>query len=176
MKCRGHTGFTPGGVFRTSNESPTEKLERMSLNFEKHVIKKDGCWDWNGCIEKNGYARMSCRDIPARHAHVVSFLIHKGEIPKGLQVNHLCFKRSCCNPNHLYLGTQQENMRDKINANRQAKGSKNGNSKLTENHVKKIKELLKNNEHPKVLAEMFEVSDTQIRNIQTEKQWSHIGE
>lgn len=176
MKCRGHTGFSPGGNFRTSNESPEEKIQRMRNCFEKHVIRNEDCWGWNGSIEKNGYARMSCRDIPARHAHVASFLLFKGNIPKEKQINHLCLKRHCTNPDHLYLGTQTENMKDKILANRQAKGSKNGNSKLTEDCVKKIKNLLSNGEKASVIAKIFSVTPEQIYNISSGSQWKHITE
>lgn len=174
MLCRGHTGFKPGGSFRTYNESEEEKFLRTKKNFEKYVIIKDGCWDWKGCIEKNGYARLSCRDIKVRHAHTASYLIHIGKVPEGFQVNHLCHNRKCSNPLHLYIGTQQDNMRDKILANRQAKGSKNGNSKLTEYDVKKIKQMLKNGEKIKNVSDIFNVSTTQIRNINDLSQWKHI--
>ncbi len=174
LVCRGHTGFKPGGNFRTSEETQQEKFLRTKINYEKKVIKKEGCWDWKGCIEKNGYARLSCKDIDVRHAHTASYMIYKGIIPEGLQVNHLCNNRKCSNPSHLYVGTQQENMRDKILANRQAKGSKNGNSKLDECQVQKIKTMLKNGEKTSEIAYIFNVSKTQIRNISKHNQWKHI--
>src|SRR5258707_2451468 len=76
MQCRGHTGFKPGGSFRTKDETEKQKFIRMKNNLEKHTIMQDGCWLWKGTIEKTGYARLSCRDIPARHAHTASFLIY----------------------------------------------------------------------------------------------------
>lgn len=176
MKCRGHTGFKPGGIFRTSEETAEEKLSRLRRNLQKNVITQEGCWDWKGGIENTGYARLSIRDVPCRHAHVASYLLRNGEIPEGLQVNHLCHNRKCCNPDHLYLGTQADNMRDKVQANRQAKGAKNGNAKLTENGVRKIKELLKNGEKTSVIATMFLVTPEQICNINSGKQWNHIKE
>jgi len=174
MKCRGHTGFIPGGEFRTSNESYDQKLERTKNNYEKHVIKREGCWGWKGSIEKNGYARLSCRDIAFRHAHTASYFFNLGKIKEGNQVNHLCNNRSCSNPLHLYEGTQKENMRDKILSNRQAKGSKNGNSKLCEEDVIKIKYLLENGETTHVIGKLFNISEVQIGNIKNGKQWTHV--
>lgn len=174
LKCKGHTGFRPGGTFRTSEETTEEKLNRMKKNLEKYQEKKLGCWGWKGNIEKNGYARMSVRDIPARHGHVASYLINIGKIPDDLQVNHMCHNRSCTNPDHLYLGTQKENMNDKIRANRQAKGEKNGNSKLTREQVIQIKKELEKNVPISLLCEIYKVSDTQIGNIKNKKQWSHL--
>lgn len=175
LKCREHTGFIPGGKFRTSSENKEEKYSRMKRNLERLVIKKDGCWEWQGDIENNGYARLSIRDVPARHAHRASYLLYKGEIPEGLQVNHLCHVRSCCNPEHLYLGSQKENMKDKIDLDRQAKGSKNGNSKLTEKQVKEIKILLEKGLTCAQIGKQYEVSGTTILNIKTLRQWRHIA-
>lgn len=177
MKCRGHTGFRPGGAFRISEISEEEKLERLKKNYNSLVIKKGGCWDWKGKFEKSGYAKMSCRfELGARHAHKASYLIHIGQIPEGMQINHLCNNRECSNPTHIYAGTQQENMRDKIESNHQAKGSKNGNSKLDETKVMKIKTLLNSGKDIKFISDIFNVTPTQIYNIKKNKQWKHVEE
>lgn len=176
MKCRGHTGFRPGGNIRINELSYEEKLKRIKNSFEKDVVRREkGCWGWKGSFEILGYARLSCRSsLGARGAHRASWMIHFGKIPEGKQVNHICNNRSCCRPDHLYIGDQQENMNDKIRCDRQAKGSSNGNSKLNEDQVLKIKQLLKNGERKKIIADMFGVSDVQISNIDNLSQWKHV--
>jgi hypothetical protein len=177
MVCRGHTGFKPGGSFRITECSEHERHQRLLNNFEKLVIKKNGCWDWSGKIEKNGYAKLSCRALlGARHAHRASYLLYKGSIPQGLQINHLCGNRKCSNPDHLYLGTQKQNMNDAVMADHQAKGSKNGNSKLQEDDIKKIKIHLSKGEDISYIASLFGVTKTQIYNIKKNKQWKHVQE
>ncbi len=69
---------------------------------------KTGCWNWTGTISRNGYGRMNIRGKTIE-AHRVSFQLFKGEIPKGLEIDHECRNRKCENPNHLRAITHREN-------------------------------------------------------------------
>lgn len=71
-----------------------------------------GCWIWKGCIDKGtGYGRVGIRR-KVEWTHRASWQLHYGEIPKGMYVLHSCDVRLCCNPRHLFLGSQLDNMRD----------------------------------------------------------------
>lgn len=77
-------------------------------SFWKKVEKTEGCWNWLGWKNRQGYGLM--RKGPVRYiAHRISYEIHKGEIPKGLIMDHLCRNCSCVNPDHLEAVTVKEN-------------------------------------------------------------------
>lgn len=79
-------------------------------------ITETGCWLWEHSLNKDGYG-FHIRDGDKRlQPHVLSYILHNNinEIPNGKQVNHACDIPSCTNPNHLYLGTQKQNMLDKV--------------------------------------------------------------
>lgn len=67
------------------------------------------CWEWTGCKTKGGYGRVSTAN-GVRLAHVVSYAHHCGVPPEGLVVAHQCHNPACCNPVHLMLMTQKENV------------------------------------------------------------------
>src|SRR6185295_12854167 len=84
----------------------------------------DDCWPMHGA-NFEGYPTMSIRRRSKR-ANRVSWEIHKGPIPSGLWVLHKCDNPPCVNPNHLWLGTPQDNIADMVAKNRQARGSTHG--------------------------------------------------
>lgn len=95
----------------------------QNLNkFMKKVSKQpDGCWLWTGANNyKYGHFKLN-NEI---YAHRASFILHGNEIPKDMLVLHKCDVPLCVNPNHLFLGTHAENMQDKVNKNRQSRGTK----------------------------------------------------
>lgn len=182
LDCRGHTGFRPGGKIRISELTNEEKLERYKKSFEKHVVRKEGCWDWKGPLSKGGYPVMPCRRIvgPDR-GHRASWIINKGEIPPGMCVCHKCDNPSCTNPDHLWLGTLKQNNDDKIAKCRQnnvppphKRGSENGSAKLNEEQVKEIRVLLEKGLTSRDIGEQYGVSKTTILRIKNCTHWKHV--
>ncbi len=106
-------------------------------DFWKNVDRKsnDKCWPWKGCINRWGYGRYRFNgSLHMAHRLALKFLRPDLEL-KNKVVMHVCDNPSCCNPNHLLLGTHADNQSDKYKKNRQAKGEKNGQSFLTEQQV-----------------------------------------
>jgi hypothetical protein len=131
----------------------------------------DKCWEWQGGrIE--GYGTVDIQKKTWRTHRYVWFLM-TGNI-SDLEILHSCDNPPCCNPAHLREGTQQDNMTDKQSKNRQARGSVNGNAKLTETQVREIKIALAKKEVRRTIAARYAVTPTTITGIAKERTWQHI--
>lgn len=75
-----------------------------------YVIQVSGCWNWVGGQSSDGYGVWSLRGAVTRRAHRIMYERHKGPIPQGLQLDHLCRNRLCVNPDHLEPVTNRENI------------------------------------------------------------------
>lgn len=88
------------------------------MNIEKRFMEKvskqpDGCWLWTAAIVKAvGYGRFGMKSYEVDYAHRASWRLFRGDLPKGMYVCHKCDVRSCVNPDHLFLGSHRQNMRD----------------------------------------------------------------
>ena len=80
--------------------------------FWSKVEKKQGCWEWIGPIASHGYGRFTRGRKWEDTSHRIAFALSHGPIPEGLVVRHRCDNKRCCNPAHLELGPQGENVRD----------------------------------------------------------------
>ena len=141
--------------------------------WEKVKINEEtGCWEWQGNLGVGGYGQLRFEG-KTQLAHRIAWRVVYGEIPIGLNVLHKCDNPCCVNYFHLFLGTPQDNARDREQKNRgnQSKGNDAGNSKLTENEVRQIRAIIDTIYN---LAKQFGISIQQVRNIKNNKQWKHI--
>ena len=166
-----------------NNRRIKSTIEIAILRFWIKVNKKgeDECWNWLGHKLPSGHGVFGIYK-KRTYAHRFSWELHFGKIPKGLYVCHKCDNGSCVNPKHLFIGTQKENMQDMSKKGRgihpeekRARGSKNGNSKLTEKEVKEIREkYIPFKITHKKLAQEYNVSEPTIKNILNRKVWANI--
>ena len=142
----------------------------------KFRYTKSGCWICiSHCINEDGYA-LVYRNNKAYKLHRYMYEQYKGEIPKGMYVRHTCNNPACGNPEHLAIGTQQDNMNDMIRSGNSLKGELCPNAKLTNKEVREIKKKLKNKKYGMLrkLASVYNVSDHTIFDINSGKTWKHI--
>lgn len=147
--------------------------EKEITRFWAKVIKgsQNECWGWIGATSK-GYGAMAS-DYKTRkvlRAHRMSFELARGKITNGLHVLHKCDNPTCSNPEHLFLGTHADNMRDMFAKKRRvsATGERVGSSKLTRNQVGEIRA---STDLHKVLAEKYGVSESRISSIKHFRDW-----
>lgn len=151
----------------------------MLARFWRKVDKRGGswgcwgCWGWLGC-KSDGYGQFSVTSRILIPAHRIAFMLKCGAIPQGLYVCHRCDNRACVNPQHLFLGTHQENLIDRDEKGRQAKGESHGCSKLKTEDIIKIRALYANGMPSRNLAKLFKVSQMQVQRIVARKSWRHV--
>lgn len=126
---------------------------------------------WTAGIHK-GYGRFKMP--PEIIAHRVSYILHVGPIPDGMVVRHRCDNAACVNPRHLDVGTQADNIEDKVSKDRQAKGETDGNARLLECQVRAILALVAAGHSPADLATQYGVHVTTIHRICAGIAWAHV--
>ena len=144
--------------------------------FWYYVEKSDGCWLWRGSLSSGyGYLGINYKKIGA---HVFSWEMVNGKVPEGMFVCHHCDVRNCVRPDHLFAGTQKDNMNDCVIKNRARGGSMPGErhpeAKLTWDAVQEIRrryndQLIRPRQID--LAKIFGVSRTAIARVVQGKGW-----
>jgi len=130
-----------------------------------------GCWLWTRQTHRSGgYGRMTV-DGKKRPAHRVSYEVFIGPIPDGLFVLHRCDQPACVNPDHLFLGTHEDNMRDMVRKNRH-----HGYPRLTKQQVIEIRRAHRDGERGASLARRFGVVHGTITLLIQRHTWRTLTE
>jgi hypothetical protein len=146
---------------------------RQRIKDKSEIDKITGCWNWIKYKDFSGraYCTYGKQTLPAAK---ISYLVFIGDIPNGIFVCHKCDNYSCVNPNHLFLGTHQDNMTDRDKKNRVAKGEKIFISKLKNENILEIREMRKNGFSQQKIADQFSISQTTVSRILDGSNWKHI--
>lgn len=159
-----------------------------AATFWNFVDKTDGCWPWKGSVSRWGYGTARFNGVH-QNAHRIAWQLTRGAVPPGRLVCHSCDNRLCVNPDHLWIGTQRDNMRDAWQKGRRdetgkgdghwrsrmpekvARGTTCYNAKVTEDDVRAIRASSESATH---LARRYGISKQAIGLIRKRKNWAHV--
>jgi hypothetical protein len=150
----------------------------------EHRPELGPCWMWTGSVNSYGYGTVALVRFGRRRTgtHRLSWEIHNGPIPNGLRVLHHCDNPPCVRPDHLFVGTQADNMADMNEKRRNGRfkhpesypvGSSVKQSVLTEEQVVDMRQRRANGEPLIALSQAFGISRTGVKRIVYGHQWKH---
>lgn len=155
----------------------TEAADR----FFTYVKKSDGCWLWQGGHLKSGYGNFKLASYTMRLAHRVAYAIAYGPVPQGVNVLHHCDNPPCVRPDHLFLGTDADNVADMLAKGRHyasthpekaLRGERHPRTPLTWTQVCEIRERYASGAGSlSSLGREFAVTPQAIRAIVTGQSW-----
>ena len=157
-----------------------EWRENVERRFWAKVEKSpSGCWPWMGAVARQGYGNFKVSSYNGVRASRLAYALHHGHSPGELWVLHKCDNPSCVNPDHLFLGTVQDNNYDKLTKGRARTGNQSGeanpSAKLTRHDVILIKQQIADGVNNTVLGRQFGVTHSAISAIRRGKVWSHTN-
>lgn len=151
--------------------------ETVTAFWNKVAITADDnqCWEWLAGVDTWGYGRIRVnRRMESAHRFAWSYPNYV--IPDGMKICHSCDNPKCCNPKHLFLGTNKDNMEDRNAKGRQAKGEMMVMNKLVANQILEIrKRYIDGDVTIANLARDYGVAWQTISDVITRKTWKHIS-
>jgi len=144
---------------------------KVNLHGPEHPKLKTCCWIWP--VAKGHRYGTFYIDGKNEIAHRVAWFLANGKWPSPNAL-HRCDNTSCVRPDHLFEGTQRDNVNDMLGKHRQAVGEFNGKSKLTSTQVAEIREMYSEGGVTQAsLARLYFVSESRISKIVSRKEWRH---
>ena len=157
------------------------------MNYSQDIIDRfwrkvkppeneNDCWEWTAGLQTRGYGSFTVFPQYKERSHRFSWEFFNGPIPKDLHVLHKCDNRKCVNPDHLFLGNQQDNTKDMLDKNRQAVGSRINCATITEESVEELLEGIKNKKYTsrKQICNTFSILDDTLDYILRREGWLHV--
>jgi DNA-binding XRE family transcriptional regulator len=141
-----------------------------------HPDPNTGCWHWSGSLRDYRFGReypIFMVDRKTVSVHRWSYEHFNGPIPEGMFVLHSCDNPLCVSPDHLRVGTHDDNMGDKVKRQRQVRGERVHTNVLTEDEVRVIRAVTDMSQQE--LADLYDVARTTISAIQRGVNWKHLS-
>ncbi len=183
LKARGWCALHYGRWVKYKDINRTYPVMRKSLPIEtrfwRYVVKNDDindCWEWIGTKNPAGYGMIKQYGKINIMAHRLSYILFKGEFKKELHACHTCDNPSCVNPNHLFIGTDKDNIQDMVNKGRgkSNRGINNPAAKLKDSDIPIIRERLKSGELQWKIAKDYSITQSTVSSIKYNRSWKDI--
>ena len=145
-------------------------------DFRSLLVPNGACLEWVKSCTTGGYGQTQYKGKRI-YVHRLTMLLEGIDIPKDKFVLHTCDNPCCCNPDHLFLGTHQDNMDDKVRKGRQshAKGIDAGMAKLSNDDVIEIRNIYsKGGYTQEAIGNIYDITQANVSFIVNRKNWSHI--
>ena len=142
--------------------------------WSKVQPEASGCWTWTAARSPRGYGRFGWAMNDVRMAHRVAWELLYGPIPPGLFACHSCDNPPCVRPSHIFIGSNQDNVNDKVSKGRQSRGETHGRHKLSEADARYIKSAVAFGVEQRALADQFGVSQAIVSLIVRGKKWTWL--
>lgn len=148
--------------------------------FEANIVRIPlvGCWIWTGGLASGRYGSINVGG-KQKLAHRVSYELHEGPIPEGLNVLHRCDVTTCVNPHHLFTGTQTDNMRDCANKGRHKAvffpGTECHFAKINDEMARDIIRKYKTGQYTQQqIGDEYGITQSNVSYIVNNKTWYHL--
>ena len=157
--------------FTTIRRPTKPDMERFEDGYMPEP--NSGCWLWIRSGNEQGYGSfwLNKRGMAA---HRASWILHRGPIPEGMQICHKCDVPSCVNPDHLFLGTQQDNMDDCRRKDRMQRGEERAISKLRAEDIPAIRRRIGRGDSLASIGRDYGVRFQSIQAIRDGRTWTHV--
>lgn len=190
--CLGSLAIRPFRVHRGTVAGRAETLPTATMTTEERFwakVDKNGpiqphcpelgrCWLWKGSPDSDGHSGYFGFNRDRCRAYRFSWILHFGPIPKGLFVCHKCDNGLCVNPEHLFVGTQKDNIADASTKGRMVgasfPGELNTQSKLREQEILEIRNSIGSGVSQRILAAKYCVHQASIWKVIHGKSWKHL--
>ena len=147
----------------------------VEAHLARHTVEPDGCWLWSGSLAGGRYGKFQFEGRTVA-AHVAAWAVANGRWPvDGEVVRHTCDRPACINPHHLTIGSHLDNMRDRNDRGRLARGERQGSSKLTVAKVVEIRQRYADGEGCIQLGAAFNVHFSTINRVVNRDTWRHVA-
>ena len=151
--------------------APASMATEERLKWHGWSVANDGCWEFSGNRDCDGYGTFTGVGRTPVRAHRVAYEATFGTIPYGMVVRHKCDNPPCVNPDHLEVGTHKQNTGDAVDRGRMATGERHGMHRLTDDEVAEIRdEYTTSPITQRQLAKKYSCSQSQISNLVSGRQ------